>query len=179
MGTRITKMMPSSPKVQEGKRCPELVEGRFFINILLCDFIDQAGTLSQTIAHNGPQKVQRVDKSLIGKMIGDSGASADSLYQAPLAHHFEMSRRSRLIQPEFVSEFGYIERLLAERIEHEDAVGVRECETKIGLELGDFLFESLVEHVVLAYIHINAYLHPHHTFVTVCTTVLGVILICV
>jgi hypothetical protein len=45
--------------------------------------------------------------------------------------------------------------------------------------LGDFLFESLVDHVILAYIRINAYLHPHHTFVTVCTIVHGVTLICV
>ena len=71
-----------------------------------------------------------------------------------------MPRCCGLIQPEFIGEFGYIERFLAEGIKHEDTVGVREREAKISFELGDFLFEGLVDHVVLAYIHINAYLHP-------------------
>jgi hypothetical protein len=90
-----------------------------------------------------------------------------------------MSRCSGLVQPEFIGEFGYIERLLAESIKHEDTVGVREGEAKVGFEFGNFLFKGLVYHVVLTYIRINAYLHVHHTLVMICTIVFGVTLICV
>ena len=104
-------------------------------------------------------------------MIGDGGACADSLDQTPLPHNFEMPRCSGLIQPEFMGEFGYIEWFLAERIKHEDAIGVREGEAKICFELGNFLFESLIYHVILTYIHINAYSHSYDTLVTICTIV--------
>jgi hypothetical protein len=78
-----------------------------------------------------------------------------------------------------MAEFGYIERFLAEGIQHEDARGVREGEAKICFELGNFLFEGLVDHIIPAYIRINACLHSHDTLVTVCTIVFGVTLICV
>ena len=109
-------------------------------------------------------------------MVGDSSAGADGLYQTPLTHNFEVTRCSGLIQSKFMAKFGNIERLLAEGIEHKNAIGVREGEAKISFELGNFLFESLVEHIVLAYIRMNAYLHSHHIFVTVCTIVDCVIL---
>ena len=109
-------------------------------------------------------------------MIGDSSARADGLHQTSLTHNFEMPRCCGLIQPEFIREFGYIERFLAEGIEHEDAVWVREGEAKICFEFGYFLFESWINHVVLAYIRMNVYLHPHHNFVIDCTIVNCVIL---
>jgi len=110
-------------------------------------------------------------------MISDRGTRADSLDQTPFTHNFEMSRCSGLVQPEFIGEFGYIERFLAQCIKHEDAVGIGKSEAKIGFKLGYFLFERLIKHIVLTYIRINAYLHDHHTLVMVCTIVLGVTLI--
>ncbi len=96
--------------------------------------------------------------------------------QTTLAQNFEMSRCGRLVQPEFVGELGYVEWSLVESVEHEDAIGVGEGGAKIRFELGNFLFECLIDHVDLAYIHIIVYLQLHHTFVTVCTIVECVIL---
>jgi hypothetical protein len=110
-------------------------------------------------------------------MIDDRGARADSLNQSPLAHHLEMSRCCGLVQPEFIGEFGYIERLLTKGIQHEDTVGIGKREAEISFELGNFLFEGWIYHVILIYIRINAYLHDHLTLMKGCTKVFSVILI--
>ena len=87
-----------------------------------------------------------------------------------------MPRCCGLIQPEFIGEFGHIERFLAEGVQHQDAVRVREGKAKVGFQFGDFLFECLIDHVVLAYIRINVYLQLHHNIVMICTIVNCVIL---
>jgi hypothetical protein len=96
--------------------------------------------------------------------------------QTPVPHNLEMPRCSGLVQPEFIGEFGDIERLLAERVHHEDAVRVREGEAEVGFKLRDFLFEGLINHNVLVYIRMNACLHFYNIVVMVFTIVECVIL---